>query len=111
MSEAHSVNEKNTSQIGLETFGAGILIVGYLVITFAIKALAVSVLWGWFLVPFGLPVIGKLHALGICMLYSAVHIRPYPTFPQGKNQVAEIIAPILAPLWCIGVGWIVLQLM
>lgn len=40
-----------------------------------LRLFAVSKLWLWFVVPFGLPAIGLGHALGLCMLVGLAKVR------------------------------------
>lgn len=71
-----------------------------------------SILWGWFVVPFGLPQIGIAWAIGLATVVSA--ITPTPTGESGgktktaKEQLGEVISNFLfLPLLILLFGWIV----
>lgn len=77
---------------------------------------AVSKLWGWFLVPLGVPAITVLHGLGISM-FMAVFKQYVPKQKEkGKDTsipalIGEILGILLRPLLPVLVGWIVVQFM
>lgn len=69
-------------------------------------AFAASILWGWFLVPLGLPPIGVWHMWGISLTLGV--IRPRPIFVRKDDRPynwEEIInAIILVPAITLGLG-------
>ena len=73
---------------------------------------ALSVLWGWFIVPlFNLPALPILYAIGISFVASLLH--PTPTIQQDKKEdnttkiVRAIAQIVVTPLLAVFFGWIV----
>jgi hypothetical protein len=82
---------------------AGAIAVGLLasVILVAWRGMALAVLWGWFLVPLGLPMIGIAHALGIAIVFALL---------QGdvsRNTKHALLGGILTPLLAIAAGYVI----
>ena len=77
-----------------------------------ISAWAITVLWAWFvlpIVPF-LPPLGYAQAIGIQLVISA--IRPHPISPcedrrTTQEKIAILVGAALAPVFLVGVGWLV----
>lgn len=74
-----------------------------LVVLLAIQqAWAISVLWGWFIVPLGLPAIGIAAAVGVSVTVSALRGRRGRSSDDGKWALAKAA---LQPWFCLAVGW------
>lgn len=70
-----------------------------------------SVLWGWFIVPLGVPAIDYLHAVGIsCVLQTFLGIR---NSSPNKNETAidvlleSLFYTAAVPLFALMIGWLV----
>jgi hypothetical protein len=81
----------------------------------AIAALSVlrgwvlSIIWGWFLVPLGLPAIGIAQAIAISLIASFLTHQAGDKKREGK-EIAELWAGLLLnPLLALGMAWIVKQ--
>lgn len=70
-----------------------------IVVLGAYHAVAVMLLWGWFIVPLGLPDIGMAHSYGLILFGTMFRT---PPDPDKKNGGA-----ILLPAICILLGYIV----
>jgi hypothetical protein len=70
------------------------------------QAWAVSVLWGWFIVPLGLPAIGIAAAIGLSVTMSALRGRRNGPGEKGWGSLAKTV---VQPWFCLGVGWIAKQ--
>jgi hypothetical protein len=71
-------------------------------------------LWGWFVVPFGLPPLTIAWAIGISCVLMALKPNPYVANPKDGNfKVAAIglLRPFLNPALALFIGWIALQWM
>lgn len=70
-----------------------------------LRLFAVSKLWLWFVVPFGLPAIGLGHALGLCLLVGLAKVRF-----KGKEEVtpqSALITMYLQPTLALVIGYVV----
>ena len=76
---------------------------------------ALSVLWGWFIVPvFGLPALSVVQSIGIILITGYITNKP----SQGKDErdtteqiISNLSHVFVMPLFSVGIGWIVLQFM
>lgn len=74
-----------------------------LVVLLAIQqAWAISVLWGWFIVPLGLPAIGIAAAIGVSVTVSALRGRRGRPKDDEKWALAK---SAVQPWFCLAVGW------
>lgn len=83
-----------------------------------LRGWVVGQLWGWFVAPtFHLPLLSIPVALGIGVLLSVIQPR-YATDCQGKERTEEeqtawllcsYATTFFAPLWMLGVGWVIHQ--
>lgn len=72
-------------------------------------AYAVTIMWGWFIVPFGIEQIGKAHAWGLSIFISMFL---YSIKAQSTKDLETILAnAFLTPLVSLGLGWIAQELM
>ena len=79
--------------------------VALLIITSVLNGWALSILWLWFLVPFGLPVLSIPQAIGIAMVVN------YLTYQYIKNNDKDwgtaLVAALARPFVALGIGYIV----
>lgn len=74
-----------------------------LVVLLAIQqAWAISILWGWFIVPLGVPAIGIAAAVGVSVTVSALRGRRKGPDDEGWKALAKAA---LQPWFCLAVGW------
>lgn len=64
-----------------------------------------SILWGWFLVPLGLPEIGVITGIGICIIANFVTYKA-SDFKEIPGERSNYIGMFLTPLVVLLVGWI-----
>ncbi len=79
-----------------------------------IKGWAVSVLWGWFFVPLGLPPIGVALAIGVSLTITYLTMQRTGNEAEKDDEAGKKLARSLgtmffAPLVTLGAGWIVKQ--
>lgn len=70
---------------------------------------ALSVLWGWFIVPLGLPPIGIAMAAGLMLTVS--FIRSKCRDDDGDKNYERIIHGFAAPVFALAFGWIISRFM
>ena len=76
---------------------------------------AASVLWGWFVVPLGVPEVSMLHAVGLTLALRALAgwtAKPQPDKPEDKMVALRALGRVLAvatitPGAALAVGWVV----
>lgn len=76
---------------------------------------AVSVLWGWFVVPLGVPEVSTLHAMGLTLAMRALagfSGKPQPAKHEDKMVSLRALGRVLAvatiaPALALAVGWVV----
>jgi hypothetical protein len=80
-----------------------------------LNGFVLSILWAWFMVPLGLPAIGKAHALGLaCVIGLLSHQQPpdcasdKPAWARiGNSMIVSFVAPVLTLI----IGWIAYRCM
>jgi hypothetical protein len=76
-----------------------------------LNAWALSVLWGWFVVPLGVNALGIAHAFGVSLVASLL-VRPHRDKTTNKEEyAAEIVKVILVPLMALLFGYIAVGFM
>lgn len=76
------------------------------------QAYVSTILWGWFVVPFGLPILSMAWAVGLSCLLTAMKPNPYvPSKPGIGEAVFGLLRPILNPAVALLIGWIALHWM
>lgn len=83
-------------------------ILAFIVLVF-LSAFTVSTLWGWFLVPLGLPVIGMVHAYGLGLV--ATYITGTTNLAvraskQDKGYYESIVTGLLIPCFTLLFGYV-----
>ena len=66
---------------------------------------AMSTLWGWFVVPLGLPIISVAEAAGLCLVASVLRMRR--TGNSSSDRFEAIAGSIIFPLVSVVIGWII----
>lgn len=108
-------NENKTTLVVLGCLSLSILVPIFMVLSLLVEGFVVMKLWGWFIVPFGLPFIGYLHAAGIALLHKFV----CPIVKNQPDKNTTIISAIqqmfglavIYPMFVLLVGWILHWLM
>ena len=105
----------------MEAFIAGSIVVfGVLFTVFFATALGVivngyvlSILWSWFIIPFGLPQLSIAHAIGVGMVMSFLTYQHQTSTEADKEKagINLVVVLIIRPLAILGVGYIVKQFM
>lgn len=99
----------------LSCIGAIALLVGVIVVTALMSGWALSVLWGWFIVPvFELPQLTLIQAIGVGMVVSFLTRSSWKKEEKKETSEAIIEAVVTAiglPLISVGFGWVVMWFM
>lgn len=82
-------------------------VIGIVSLLVVLNGWALSVLWGWFIVPlFGLPVLSIPYAIGIALI--AGMLKGHTKDPDTDDDKAAVLAKIfLFPFIALFIGWIV----
>lgn len=88
-------------------FISAILAIAVLPLLIVEQGWAISILWGWFVVPLGLPEIGIAAAIGVSITASALSSRYRKTEDADKWSV--ITYALLRPIILVLVGYLVKQ--
>lgn len=92
------------------SFGDLLILLAYGIPLMIWKGYALSVLWAWFIMPFGAPAISIAAAIG-CVIVVHMFI-PTSKRKVGRIDHGRVIASAIGdPLFALGFGWIVLQFM
>ena len=95
-------------------FGVIGVFFGVLALSVIVNGYVLSILWVWFVVPLGLPVISVAHSIGLAMVTGWLTYQ-YTNKKEEDNIKALIsefaILFIVRPLAVLGVGYIVKQFM
>lgn len=86
-----------------------ILLVLMVPITALLNAWVLTLLWGWFLVPFGLPSIGVAHAYGLSVLVTFLNYnakRSYLDSQEDMDWFVFLVLSVVAPLLALLLGWV-----
>jgi MFS family permease len=85
----------------------GFLFVGVLIIGSIIRGWALSYLWEWFIVPFGLPTLGIAHAIGISMVVAFLTHELNSNSDEGAEIGRAIGIAMIYPFIALLFGYIV----
>jgi hypothetical protein len=81
-------------------------VMGLLIAATILRGWALSILWGWFVVPvFGLPPLSIPQAIGIAVTFSLIAHQYVPS--KDKETWGPIVFAILSPFIAVLVGYIV----
>jgi hypothetical protein len=72
------------------------------------SAFSLSTLWGWYLVPLGLPPVTKLTACGIILVRDVIAMKPEDK-QESKSPAWFYGTLILKPWWFLALGWFLLR--
>lgn len=75
-----------------------------------LNALALSVLWGWFVVPLGVVSIGKAHAFGLAVLVN-LFTQSHKRETKDEQTSVLVFSVLFAPIVALGAGWMFHQFM
>jgi hypothetical protein len=100
----------------MKEFTIAILVIFGVIVLTVISCLlsgwVLTILWGWFLVPFGLAQINLAHGIGICLAGriisgSATRVEPHNASEDPFERMGRVmITVIVAPLTALLIGWI-----
>jgi hypothetical protein len=101
----------------LATLGIAVSFIVALVLGSIFNGYALSVLWGWFVVPvFHLPVLTVVPAIGIAMVVGYLTHQTEPDVEEKERETGEKLLRLIAlvffrPAFALFFGWIVHQFM
>lgn len=78
---------------------------------------ALTMMWGWFVTPFGIQAIGMAHALGLASCIALFHgvsggsSKSEKSESPAKTCAKLFAAVVVVPLIIVGIGWIIHQYM
>jgi hypothetical protein len=76
-----------------------------------LRVYAITVLWGWFAVPLGIPAVGFWHVCGIGALLGAIHVKTYDPAEQQRLTTWENVSHVLlSGPFALGVGWLYMRM-
>ncbi len=76
-----------------------------------LSAFTISTLWGWFIVPFGLPSIGIAHAYGVALLAKLLTCDINTMRDKSEGIADSLIKGLVLNLVGLGLGYIAMSLM
>ena len=88
--------------IGIGCIGLVIIFAATVIVASVYFGWAVSLLWGWFLVPLGLPKISLIHAVGLMQLANVV-LRPI----HGSTGKDFWVGLLVGPAFAVLIGFII----
>lgn len=89
--------------------GCGLLLVALaaLVLMPIYQGFILSIVWVWFMVPFGLPAIGIAWAIGLTIVVRLItHTNRAEPEEEKSKKTARLVGAMLAPLCALGVAYI-----
>lgn len=96
---------------GLACVGLLISVPTVIVLSALVNGWALSVMWGWFVVPlFHLPAMSIVYAIGFSLVVGMFkpNTSSHDTRKKDTRElVTAVIAEILSPVLVVGIGWIV----
>ena len=84
----------------------GIAALALTIVYMVVNGWAVSVLWGWFVVPLGVPAVGIAHAIGLRCIVALCKTPKYKE-PDDKHSIENSVFGIVSSVVGVGVAWIV----
>lgn len=69
-----------------------------------------SVLWGWFIVPFfHLPTLPLVYAMGIAIIidFALFRMSTHKDDRDKKQQIIDVVIALIMPFWFLLIGWII----
>lgn len=84
-----------------------------IILAILFRAWVLTILWGWFVVPYGLPTLTITTALGISLIVGMFtsHLQSKPT-EKGSRDISTLVGQVMsqafgAPLVVLLMGWII----
>jgi hypothetical protein len=96
---------------------AVLLVIPGIILTITCLALvrgwAISMLWNWFLVPLGLPLLGVVHAIGIGLVLGVLvqQADGKKDDREAKEFIPQVLGFSIGWVITVGIGWIVQSFM
>ena len=84
-----------------------LLVVGGLILVYLLHGAALYHLWGWFLVPLGLPAVSVPWGIGIGLVVSYLTHHEIPKKGEETETVALWTSAFFRPLLALAVGWFI----
>ena len=85
-------------------------LIGLLIVESVLRGWVLTYLWGWFLVPLGLPPIGIAHAIGVALLVGMITHQSQPDCESPSREVSEhigrVVGHLIGPFVALLVGYI-----
>ena len=88
-------------------------IVALVTLSSILSGWVLTILWGWFLVPFGIQQIGIAHGIGLCLVGRLMmggangHVKEDKSEPPTDRFLRSLGVLVGVPLFVLLVGWIV----
>ena len=94
------------SSVGIEAGNVAVLLSYPLVSVW--RGYVLTVLWSWFIVPFGIVEVGLIPAMGIFLIASLVRfdVSPYKNY-SNKDYWEVFSQTIVLPAFILGVGYVI----
>lgn len=83
-----------------------LLILAVLPLMIVFDAWAITIMWGWFIVPLGVVAIGKAHAYGISVMLSLFRNSPARRGENDRTGIELVIAALLTTGFMLLMGYI-----
>jgi len=90
----------------------GLIMLLVTVVNFVLFGFVFQDLWGWFMTPFGLPVVSYAHAWGLALLFdvNAMNIKQIDIRAAGEatdeEKITRSVTVLVGYLFLWGLGWI-----
>lgn len=81
-------------------------IIAYLVGVVMLRGWVMSILWAWFITPFGLPAIGIAWAIGLSAVATMFTANLADTSDKDGDTGSKLLQPIVFSLLALFMGWI-----
>lgn len=91
---------------------AGVLgLIVLVFLEFLLKGWVLSVMWLWFMVPFGLPAIGIAWSVGVAMIVGVMAKQTDYKQDDRPTDWDKVVIAYIVPFVILGIAWIVHQFM
>lgn len=71
------------------------------------QGLAVSILWDWYVVPFGIPSVSVTLAAGLCLLLGVIRMRANRAHASNADRYEAMASHIILPPVAVFIGWVI----
>lgn len=100
------MTKTSSTTTALAVLGAAALLVVVMPLAVILDGWVLSVLWGWFLVPLGMPTLTVPLAIGVALIASSATRQYIPDGPK-DDKIERFVWVFLAPLLSLLIGWFV----